>query len=104
MSAIGLSVILMFSLCTPKPAAETHTLAETPKPNYGGYESQVKWGEHLVTICGCNDCHTPKKMGPNGPELDMSLMLSGHPSQTPPFCLPCVEWPWFSPPAVLPFG
>ena len=50
----------------------------------GGFESQVKWGAHLVTIGGCNDCHTPKKMGPNGPEDDMSLMLSGHPAQQPP--------------------
>ena len=50
----------------------------------GGYESQVKWGAHLVTIGGCNDCHTPKKMGPNGPENDTSLMLSGHPAQQPP--------------------
>ena len=50
----------------------------------GGFESQVEWGAHLVTIGGCNDCHTPKKMGPNGPEDDMSLMLSGHPAQQPP--------------------
>ena len=50
----------------------------------GGFESQVKWGEHLVALGGCNDCHTPKKMGPNGPEDDMSLMLSGHPAQQPP--------------------
>ena len=50
----------------------------------GGFESQVKWGAHLVTIGGCNDCHTPRKMGPNGPEDDMSLMLSGHPAQQPP--------------------
>ena len=49
----------------------------------GGYESQVKWGAHLVTIGGCNDCHTPKKMGPNGPEDNMDLELSGHPSQMP---------------------
>jgi hypothetical protein len=55
-----------------------------PKPNFGGFENQVKWGEHLVTIAGCNDCHTPKKMTPNGPEPDMSLMLSGHPSKMPP--------------------
>lgn len=54
------------------------------KPQYGSsFESQVKWGEHLVTIAGCNDCHTPKKMGPQGPEPDMSLMLSGHPAQMP---------------------
>ncbi len=54
------------------------------KPDYHGYESQEKWGEHLVTIAGCNDCHTPKKMTAMGPELDSSLLLSGHPAQMPP--------------------
>ena len=39
----------------------------------------VQRGQYLVTIGGCNDCHTPFKMGPNGPEPDMSRMLSGHP-------------------------
>src|SRR6187401_244333 len=39
----------------------------------------VKRGEYLVTIAGCNDCHTPWKMGPKGPEPDMSKMLSGSP-------------------------
>jgi hypothetical protein len=29
------------------------------------------------TIGGCNDCHTPLKMGPKGPEPDMTRMLSG---------------------------
>ncbi len=53
-------------------------------PAFNGFESQEKWGEHLVTITGCNDCHTPKKMGQMGPEPDMSLMLSGHPSKMPP--------------------
>jgi hypothetical protein len=38
-------------------------------------------GEYLVKIMGCNDCHTPWKLGPNGPEPDMSRMLSGHPEQ-----------------------
>jgi hypothetical protein len=28
---------------------------------------------------GCHDCHTTKKIGPNGPEPDMSRMLAGHP-------------------------
>jgi mono/diheme cytochrome c family protein len=44
-------------------------------------EAMVKRGEYLVTIGGCNDCHTPMKMGANGPEPDMSRMLSGHPEQ-----------------------
>lgn len=39
----------------------------------------VRRGEYLVSITGCNDCHTPFKLGPRGPEPDMSRMLSGHP-------------------------
>ena len=27
---------------------------------------------------GCNDCHTPWKMGPKGPEPDMTRALTGH--------------------------
>ena len=64
--------------------AKTDAPAEPAKPSFGSFDSQVKWGEHLVKVGGCNDCHTPKKMGPNGPENDMSLMLSGHPAQMPP--------------------
>jgi hypothetical protein len=61
--------------------AESNTGAE--KNNFGGYETKEKWGEHLVTIAGCNDCHTPKKMTPQGPVDDSSLMLSGHPANLP---------------------
>ena len=50
---------------------------------YGGFESQIQWGKHLVTISGCNDCHTPKKMTPMGPVIDTSLTLSGHPAMMP---------------------
>ncbi len=48
--------------------------------------ARVKRGEYLVNIMSCNDCHTPLKMGPKGPEPDMSRMLSGHPqdAQVPP--------------------
>lgn len=42
---------------------------------------RVARGEYLVKIMGCNDCHTPWKMGPQGPEPDMTRMLSGHPEQ-----------------------
>lgn len=38
----------------------------------------VERGKYLVTVGGCDDCHTPFKMGPNGPEKDMSRRLSGH--------------------------
>jgi hypothetical protein len=54
----------------------------------------VGGGRYLVTVMGCNDCHTPYKMGKTGPEPDMSRMLSGHPEglkMPPP---PKLEMPW----------
>ena len=43
------------------------------------HASLVERGEYLVTIGGCDDCHTPLVMGPSGPEPDMTRRLSGHP-------------------------
>jgi mono/diheme cytochrome c family protein len=43
----------------------------------------VERGKYLVTVGGCNDCHTPLKMGAAGPEPDFSRMLSGHPEAAP---------------------
>jgi mono/diheme cytochrome c family protein len=40
--------------------------------------AKVKRGEYLVKSVGCHDCHTPLKMGANGPEPDMTRSLSGH--------------------------
>jgi hypothetical protein len=37
----------------------------------------------LVQIMGCNDCHSPKKMGAQGPEIIPELMLSGYPADRP---------------------
>ncbi|HEY0465479.1 MAG TPA: hypothetical protein VGC79_14790, partial [Polyangiaceae bacterium] len=57
-------------------------------------EANIARGEHLVTTAGCNDCHTPLKMGKNGPEPDMTRLLSGHPDQVrlpPP---PAAAMPW----------
>jgi hypothetical protein len=42
---------------------------------------QVKRGEQVALAGGCNDCHTPLRLGPNGPEPDMTRMLSGHPER-----------------------
>jgi mono/diheme cytochrome c family protein len=51
-------------------------------------------GKYLVTVAGCNDCHTPWIVGPKGPEPDMSRMLSGHPETMglPP--APAPQGPW----------
>jgi cytochrome c553 len=55
--------------------------APAPTAQTSGRMSQadmVKRGRYLVNAMGCTDCHTPHKMGPNGPEPDMSLFLAGH--------------------------
>src|SRR5687768_6757056 len=57
-------------------------------------KAMVERGRFLVHVGGCNDCHTPFKMGPKGPEPDMSRMLSGHPETMilpPP---PKPQGPW----------
>jgi mono/diheme cytochrome c family protein len=56
---------------------------------------KVAYGKYLVTIAGCNDCHTPLEEGPNGPEPDMGRMLSGHPEALAmPASPPLPRGPW----------
>ena len=45
-------------------------------------ETPAERGAYLVGIMGCHDCHSPKRMGPHGPELIPELLLSGHPAET----------------------
>jgi mono/diheme cytochrome c family protein len=56
---------------------------------------RVVRGKYLVDIMGCHDCHTPWKIGPNGPEMDMSRALTGHPQELnmpPAPALPAGPW------------
>lgn len=78
-SAITLCSVSLLSLavvaaCNQSPASPPPApKAEAPA------QSPVERGKYLVTIGSCNDCHTPKKMTPQGPAPDMDRMLSGHP-------------------------
>ncbi len=57
----------------------------------------VERGRYLVQVGACNDCHTPLKLGLNGPEPDMSRALSGHPEEFevgPPPALGDGGWLW----------
>jgi hypothetical protein len=56
---------------------------------------RVALGAKFVQLGGCDDCHTTKKMGPNGPELDISRRLAGHPQEMvmpPALALPPGPW------------
>lgn len=43
-----------------------------------GKDDAVERGQHLVTVGGCQDCHSPKVMSPNGPVPHPMKILSGH--------------------------
>lgn len=56
---------------------------------------RIERGRYLVNTSGCADCHTPMKMGANGPEPDTARHLSGHPqgfSITAPVAPPAGPW------------
>ena len=42
-------------------------------------QEMIKHGEFLVMVGDCDACHSPKNFGPEGPMIDMSRRLSGHP-------------------------
>jgi mono/diheme cytochrome c family protein len=54
----------------------------------------VKRGEYLVSAMGCQDCHTPQKMGPDGLEPDMSRAFSGHQAGQQVPAPPAAKGPW----------
>jgi cytochrome c len=56
--------------------------------------ARVERGKYLVDTLACHDCHTPKKMGANGPELDTTRLLSGHPEQDKLPAPPPAAGPW----------
>jgi mono/diheme cytochrome c family protein len=79
----------------PALSAAGETMPAPTKPSSVAAAEQIAHGKYMVTIAGCNDCHTPLKMGANGPEPDMSRMLSGHPeSMVMPPAPVLPEGPW----------
>jgi cytochrome c553 len=43
-------------------------------------KAMIERGKWLVEFGGCHDCHSPKKMTPQGPKRDETRLLSGHPA------------------------
>jgi hypothetical protein len=71
--------------------------SETAPASSSAGNAPVERGAYLVRTMMCNDCHTPWKLGDNGPEPDMSRMLSGHPQDlkiVAPTALPKSPWSW----------
>lgn len=65
--------------------SKNHSVVESKAMNR---EDTIKRGAYLVETMGCNDCHSPKRMTANGPEIIPELRLSGYPAGRP---LPAVD-------------
>lgn len=73
---LAMSIANISTSCSNNPKASDEGFVTKP-------EDIINNGEYLVSIMGCNDCHSPKRMGTNGPEIIPELMLSGYPSDRP---------------------
>jgi len=97
-TAVGLSIsvsaaAVLAAFAVPQPASAQDSNA--PSAAASARAQTVARGKYLVTVAGCNDCHTPWKMGAAGPEPDMSRMLSGHPQDAQlPSAPQLPEGPW----------
>ena len=78
-----------FAGCAPETPAEP--IVSTPQQVAF---DPIERGRYLVTLTGCGDCHTPLKMGENGPEPDTALFLAGHPESLEMPAPPALEGPW----------
>lgn len=95
MRSIRWSMPLLAALCLPLASADAAAPAPAPAATKGAPApapavrkadpAQVKRGEYLVTVGGCNDCHTPMKFDPalGVPVPDRSRAFSGHPTDAP---------------------
>jgi hypothetical protein len=82
---------LLFNNCTSKPKTESSDKKVLTD------EQLVQKGEYLVTTIGCGDCHSPKRMGAQGPEVIPELALSGFPAdeKLPPMAKNALQNGWF---------
>lgn len=89
-----MAALVVTAGCAKQPATTESGHGATAVP---AAMTPVQRGEHLVKTMGCNDCHTPWKLGANGPEPDMTKFLSGHPAEfqmPPPPDLSGQPWQW----------
>ena len=92
---VAAAIILTAVLSTASLRASDTGGVEEQGPTVN-QSQQVARGKYLVDIMGCHDCHTPMKLGPNGPEWDMTRALSGHPENLVMPPAPVQKAPWLA--------
>jgi cytochrome c553 len=82
MRTIIFVAIFLIAIASVIISCNTRSKAETV-PAAINKDSLVKRGAYLVTVMGCDDCHSPKRMGTHGPEIIPELRLSGYQQNMP---------------------
>ena len=85
------ALIVFGSACSAPPPPAPPAPPPGPPPM-----TAIERGQYIVTTGLCNDCHTPMKMGPNGPEPDMDRQLSGHPESVKVTAAPAIPQGWMA--------
>jgi hypothetical protein len=75
-------VIFFFYACQSNSGSKQKT------DDIGSYreeqsQDQIARGAYIVSTSACNDCHSPKILTPQGPIVDTTKILSGHPATNP---------------------
>ncbi|MBK8089109.1 MAG: c-type cytochrome [Chitinophagaceae bacterium] len=74
--AITVIVIFLINSCNTQPVEQKETAAAPSA------EDNLKEGERLVAALDCEICHSPKRMGPKGPEVIPEFRFGGHQAGT----------------------
>jgi mono/diheme cytochrome c family protein len=95
---VGLVIAIKYTAGTSTRA----TQAAQPVALLAPEEVSAERGKRLVIGGACHDCHSPKLMTPEGPKVDSSRILSGHPADAPvpeidPKALKPGSWILFAP-------
>lgn len=76
-SAAAMAAMFIASVAACKSSASDKKAVPAAAAN------PVARGAYLVNGMGCDDCHSPKRMGPRGPEVIAELRFSGYPASRP---------------------
>lgn len=68
------SALALFNCSAPEKKSENAEVKSEPSQ-----KELIARGKYLVTVAGCNDCHSPKIFTPHGVGIDTARRLSGHP-------------------------
>src|ERR1700754_4887707 len=86
-SPLGFAAIAAVSLVILQVSCTSNTTEKTnetqPEKKELSQTELVARGQYITTVSGCNDCHTPKTFGPQGPLFDSTRLMSGHPANDP---------------------